>query len=149
MRRLSANTLDKRPNCRHVHMLGLMQRCFIAICLVALLVQPAPAAHHPKAEWIARFYYRPFPAYPAQYRRLQMTGSGMFRLHVNEQGRVTAFTILKSTGHWELDILARNALLLWRGKPGPKWELDLPITFTMEKRHGPQDPATSKTFRGW
>ena len=54
-------------------------------------------------------------------------------MHVNEQGSVDAITILKSTGHKELDVLAMKALIDWRGKPGPKWELDMPITFTMER----------------
>jgi TonB family protein len=126
-----------------------MQRCLVVICLVALLAPLATAAQYPQAQWMARFGYRPFPAYPPQYRRVHMTGSGMFRLHVNEQGRVTAVSVLKSTGHWELDILARNALLLWRGKSGPKWELDIPITFTMDKSNVSRNPATTKTYRGW
>jgi TonB family protein len=126
-----------------------MQRCLIAICLAAVLLQPATAAKYPQAEWMARFDYRPFPAYPAQYRRVRMTGSGLYRLHVNERGRVTAVTVLKSAGHKELDILARNALLLWRGKAGPKWELDIPITFTMDKSKFSRNPATSKTYTGW
>jgi TonB family protein len=126
-----------------------MKRCLIVVWLVAVLLQPATAAKYPQAEWMARFYYRPFPAYPAYYRRLRMTGSGLYRLHVNEQGRVTGLTVLKSAGHKELDILARNALLLWRGKAGPKWELDIPITFSMDMSHAPRDSANVKTYRGW
>jgi TonB family protein len=40
-------------------------------------------------------------------------------MHVNKQGSVDAITILKSTGHKELDVLAMKALIDWRGKPGP------------------------------
>jgi TonB family protein len=124
-----------------------MQRYLIAICCVALLVQPAKAATYPQAEWMSRFYYRPFPAYPAYYRRLRFTGSGLYRLHVTEQGRVTSVTVLKSAGHRELDILSRNALLLWRGKAGRKWELDIPITFSMDMSHHPKDSANVKIYR--
>lgn len=124
-----------------------MRRYLIAICLVSVFLQPAVAKKYPQAEWMARFYYRPFPAYPAYYRRLRFTGSGLYRLYVNEQGRVTALTVVKSAGHRELDILARNALLLWRGKAGPKWELDIPVTFSMDKRHKLPDSANVKTYR--
>ena len=125
-----------------------MQRYLLYICVAALLPQAATAARYPEAEWQARFAHRPFPEYPARYRRLRLTGSGLFRLHVTEQGRVTGVTILKSTGHKELDSVAVSALLRWRGRPGPKWELDIPITFSMDMNHRPRNPASVKTFRG-
>jgi TonB family protein len=109
-----------------------MTRYILALCLVALTGSPVPAAQYSEAEWKARFTYRPFPDYPASYRKRHFTGSGVFRMHIDEQGSVTAITILKSTGHKELDILAMKALVAWRGKSGPKWELDMPIIFSMD-----------------
>jgi TonB family protein len=109
-----------------------MSRCILALlCALALTSLPALAGQYPEAVWKARFTHRPFPDYPAALRMRRMTGDGIFRMYVDEQGRVTAITILKSTGHKELDIVAMKALVEWRGKPGPKWELDMPISFQM------------------
>lgn len=124
-----------------------MQRHVLCICLAAFLALPALAARYPEAEWKARFPHRVFPNYPAQYRLRHMTGSGLYRMHVDQQGRVTAITILKSTGHRELDALVMKALIQWRGSPGRKWELDMPITFTMDMRVHPRNPADARTYR--
>jgi TonB family protein len=122
-----------------------MRRRILTLCLLALISSPLPAAHYPEAVWKARFTYRPFPDYPREIRRLRLIGSGIFRMHVDEQGRVTAVSILRSTGHQELDVLARRALVQWRGKPGPKWELDMPITFTLDIHQG--SPEDMKHYR--
>jgi TonB family protein len=76
-----------------------------------------------------------------------MEGSGLFRMHVDEHGRVSSISILKSTGHKDLDVLAMKALVQWQGRPGPKWELDMPITFTMDMRVHPRNPADARTYR--
>ena len=125
-----------------------MHRYVFGLCLIALISAPLPAARYPEAVWKARFTYRPFPDYPAAYRVRQLTGSGIFRMHVNEQGRVTAIIILKSTGHKELDALAMKALVEWRGKRGPKWELDMPITFTTNMKYRSKNPEDTKHYRG-
>jgi TonB family protein len=124
-----------------------MKRHLLCICLAAFLALPAIAARYSDAEWKARFPHRPFPDYPARYRLRHLTGSGWYRMHVDEQGHVTAVTILKSTGHRELDTLVIKALIRWRGLPGPKWELDMPITFTMDMRVNPRNPADARTYR--
>jgi TonB family protein len=124
-----------------------MQRPILALCLIALFTAPLSAARYPDAVWKARFAYRPFPDYPREYRMRHLTGSGIFRMHVDERGRVTAITILKSTGHKELDVLAMKALVEWRGKPGPKWELDMPITFTLDTSYHPGSPEDTKRYR--
>ena len=54
-------------------------------------------------------------------------------MYVNENGRVTAIKILKSTRHPELDAEVMKALIRWRAKPGRKWDLDIPITFKMSR----------------
>jgi TonB family protein len=68
-------------------------------------------------------------------------------MQIDEQGRVTGVSVLESTGHKELDSLAVKALSRWRGQPGPKWALDMPITFTLDMSHHPRDPADVKHYR--
>jgi TonB family protein len=68
-------------------------------------------------------------------------------MRVDEQGRVTEVTVLKSTGHKELDSLATTALSRWRGRPGPDWDLDMPITFTMNMSIHPKNPEDAKDYR--
>jgi TonB family protein len=123
-----------------------MKGSILALCFIALTRSSVPAAQYPEAEWKARFTSRPFPDYPAAYRKRHFTGNGVFRMHVDEQGRVTAITILKSTGHKELDVLAMKALVAWRGKPDPKWELDMPITFSMDMSPGSRYPGDAKRY---
>jgi TonB family protein len=123
-----------------------MKCCILALCFSALTGSPVLAAQYPEAEWKARFTYRPFPDYPAAYRKRHFTGSGVFRMHVDEQGRVAAITILKSTGHKELDILAMKALVEWRGKPGPKWDLDMPITYSMDSSAHSRSREDTKAY---
>jgi periplasmic protein TonB len=77
------------------------------------------------------FFYRPHPDYPSPLRARHLTGSGLFRLHVNEQGKVTSVEILQSTGHRELDDEGLKAFRQWRAKPGTEREVDLPLRFSM------------------
>jgi len=124
-----------------------MWRYALRVCLVVIVSFAAIAARYPEAEWKARFPQRPFPDYPQWARARHLGGTGMFRMRIDEQGHVTNVSVLKSTGHQELDSLAIKALSRWRGRPGPKWELDMPITFTMDmSRHG-RSPADEKTYR--
>jgi TonB family protein len=125
-----------------------MKRVILLICLVlSLPAFSAVAKHYSDAEVKARFSQRPFPEYPRWARARRLTGSGLFRLHVDECGRVTYVGILKTTGRKELDSLATTALLRWHGSPGPKWEVDMPITFTMDKNYQPHDPEHVRTYR--
>jgi protein TonB len=108
---------------------------------------PAQAKSYSEAELKARFPQRPFPDYPQWARARHLAGSGVFRARVDEQGRVTQITILKSTGHKELDSLAVQTLSRWHGRPGPKWDLNIPITFTMDMSIHPKNPEDAKTYR--
>jgi TonB family protein len=119
----------------------------LGLLLAILLVQLASAKTYPEAEWKARFTRRPFPDYPRWVRARRLVGNGVFRMQVDEQGRVAAVTVLKSTGHKELDSLATKALFDWRGRPGQKWSLDMPINFTMDMNVHPRNPANEKTYR--
>ena len=131
--------------CRRI-LVRRMWRFTFRICLVVFVAFSAIAARYPEAELKARFGQRPFPDYPQWARARHLAGSGVFRMRVDEQGRVTAVTVLKSTGHKELDSLAVKALSRWRGRPGPKWDLDIPITFTMEMTYHSRNPATFRSL---
>ncbi len=76
------------------------------------------------------FVSREAPYYPLALRQRAITGSGTFRLYIDEQGRVTKIGVLMSTGNKELDASALHALVRWRAKPGAKREVDQPVTFT-------------------
>jgi TonB family protein len=118
-----------------LHLVRRMWRYTLRICLVVFVGFSAIAAsifEIPETEWKARFAQRLFPDYPRCARARHLTGSGVFRMRVDKQGRVTTVTVLKSTGHKELDSLAVEALSRWRGRPGPKWDLHIPITFRMD-----------------
>jgi len=80
------------------------------------------------------FLKHPLPDYPYEALANNWRGVGRFRIHLNEQGRVTAVGIVKSTGHPTLDESAIKALLAWQAVPGPKRDVDLPVTFVMSLR---------------
>ena len=107
-------------------------------CLVLLLwtAAPASAKRYTDAEIHAIFVRRPVPEYPLDVRRRHITGSGVFRLFVNEQGRVTDVTIIETTKNAQLDASAVRAFRQWRAKPGPKQEVDVPATFWFPKHPG-------------
>lgn len=71
----------------------------------------------------------PRPEYPYKLREMHMTGNGLFKVLVDEKGKVTDVLTMQSTGHVELDAESVKALKRWRGRPGPKRDIDLPITF--------------------
>jgi TonB family protein len=102
--------------------------------MVAMLATPALARHYSDAEWKAMFIESPKPDYPLELRRQHLTGRGLFRMYVDEQGKVTSIKILKSIGHRELDAEAMKGFIRWRAKPGTRREVDMPITFTMNGR---------------
>lgn len=104
-------------------------RRYIAIALLLLSVSAAFARRYSGAETKAIFTFMPWPDYPYKLRIAHMTGDGMFRLFVNEQGKVTSVTALQSTGHSELDAEAAKAYMRWRARPGTKREVDVPTTF--------------------
>ncbi len=98
--------------------------------LIAALTSPAYARRYSDAELATMFVSREAPYYPLALRQRAITGSGTFRLYIDEQGRVTKIGVLMSTGNKELDASALHALVRWRAKPGAKREVDQPVTFT-------------------
>ena len=104
-------------------------RHYIAIALLLLSLSPALARRYSGAEMRAMFTFMPRPDYPYKARLFHLEGDGMFRLLVNEQGKVTSVATLQSTGHPELDREAVKAYMRWRARPGSKREVDVPTTF--------------------
>jgi TonB family protein len=76
----------------------------------------------------------PQPDYPIDARRKRIEGSGMFRLHVAKEGKVTSIQVLKSTGSKTLDDAAERTLRQWRFKPGVPKAITVPINFALRHR---------------
>ena len=96
------------------------------------MVNGVPVQHYPNLRGL--FLGMPKPYYPPEVRRRGITGSGIFTMHIDANGKVAGVEIRKSTGHRELDIQAVDALRHWRTKPGPHREIDMPISFRLPER---------------
>jgi TonB family protein len=75
--------------------------------------------------------YCPKPEYPMNLRG-RIGGSGKFLLHLRRDGTVESVDTLTSTGHPELDDVAKNAFIKWRFRPGPS-EVRVPIQFKVPR----------------
>src|SRR6267378_8639903 len=64
-------------------------------------VNHVPVSRYPDLRKV--FIAMPPPVYDLRLRRSNITGSGIFTVFVDENGRVTDVTVRKSTGHRELD----------------------------------------------
>ena len=84
-----------------------------------------------EAEAKAMFVRTPAPDYPYDARRRREEGTGLFRLHVDERGKVTKVTILKSTGHQALDAEALKTYKAWLARPGERRKVDVPLRFVL------------------
>jgi TonB family protein len=108
-----------------------MKRHLICIALLAAPLTPAFAAVDGEAKLKEIFIEYPKPYYSIQMRRLQMSGTGVYRLFIDEQGKVTEVKILTSTRRRELDDEATKTFRRWRAKPGSRREFTLTFTFSM------------------
>jgi TonB family protein len=107
---------------------------FSPFCIIAATIIfnfDAVARPYSEAERKAMFVRAPAPDYPYEARRAREEGTGLFRLFVDEQGRVTVVTVLKSTGHQVLDSESLRVLKSWRTKPGAKREVDVPLKYVL------------------
>jgi TonB family protein len=86
----------------------------------------------PKELW-ALFPVKALPLYPYDARRARATGSGVFRMYIEPDGRVTAVGVMKSTGNQDLDLAAAGGLYRWKALPGKRREVDMPVTFSMSR----------------
>jgi len=131
-----------------------MRTVFFLVSLIAALTIAATAAEerrYTKNQLEARFTHMEAPEYPYWARRSGITGRGVFRIYVDEQGKVTDAKALKSVGNHMLDREVIKAFMLWRAKPGVRLEIDMPITFTMKYVTGvpyvAPDPSAHVTVR--
>lgn len=111
------------------------------------LAQAAPAGAAPAAANAApagetratRLLSAPRPDYPPLARQLGEQGVAWLRLAVNEQGRVSAVTLLRSSGFARLDKAAQAAVWQWRFLPqleagkAVASELELPVRFNLQE----------------
>ncbi len=107
-----------------------------ALLLLVLVVGFAAAAgvrEYRNGEYKAIITMEPKPDYPIQARRSKLQGSGQFRVYFGRDGRVTGIKVLKSTGQQVLDDAAMSAFRRWHAKPGPRRELDLPISYILSR----------------
>jgi TonB family protein len=105
---------------------------FAFLCVLAF--STADAKRYTGAELRAMFWRAPRPDYPIELVRLRLAGTGVYRIYLDERGEVTGIRILQKTGVPPLDIEVLKTLVRWRAWPGPKREVDLPITFIISKR---------------
>ena len=106
----------------------------ISLALLLASMLPADAKRYSEAEWKAMFTQRPWPDYPPELRARHLTGSGYYRLYVDEHGEVKTIGILRSTHHPELDLHVMRTFLKWRAVPvsSPKIrEVDMEVQFKM------------------
>jgi TonB family protein len=66
-------------------------------------------------EWKATFSYFPYPLKP--YGMVPTSATGVFRISINHEGKVTEINVVRSTGPI-LNACAIKALVRWRAKPG-------------------------------
>ena len=109
-----------------------MWRLLLCGFMVVCAFDVADARRYTDDEIKAMFVDRPVPKYPYDLRRLRITGSGLFRLYVDQQGVVRSVKILRTTGRRELDEESCKAFRRWHAIPGKSKEVDVPITFTMK-----------------
>ena len=87
------------------------------------------ARRYSQPEIRAMFVFAPLPRSTYKLGALKVSGSGLFRLFVDEQGKVTSVSVLKSIGHPQIDGAMAKTFIKWRAKPGPKREVDIPVDF--------------------
>jgi TonB family protein len=75
------------------------------------------------------FDYSPRPIPPTEYMFARVSGTGRYRLTIDEQGAVTQVQILKRLGVDALDVTILKTFIRWRAKTGPLRVVD--VTFRM------------------
>jgi TonB family protein len=95
-----------------------------------------PSGKH--APWMDDIIEAHSPHYPYGDRVQHNQGRGIYRLTLDPQtGTVSNITILKSTGVGTLDGCALSAFRRWRWKPGKWKEVDMPVTFQLNRHPTP------------
>jgi protein TonB len=114
-----------------------VQLALVMLCSVAWL---APAAPPERVVYLLEGHevlHHEFPHYPQHAVDQRWEGSGILRLHVRRDGRVSAVTFIKSTGFETLDVAAREAFSRWRFRPeGGPFTADVPCDFRLRDSGG-------------
>jgi TonB family protein len=111
----------------------VLTRAIAAICLLFIATATAQTNRAPVVIKEPKDFHRyalycPKPEYPINLRERRIGGSGTFMLHLRQDGTVESVETLISTGHAELDDIAKSAFIKWRFRSGPT-EAKVPITF--------------------
>jgi TonB family protein len=69
------------------------------------------------------------PEYPTEARQQHLGGSGLFALHIRDDGSVASVEILRSVGYPALDQAAIAAFREWRFRPHSVSVIRAPITY--------------------
>jgi|SRR5712692_1176329 len=107
-----------------------------------ITVNGVPVQRYPDLKSL--FASNPKPDYPVELRRRHLSGSGIFRMYIDEHGTVTTIKIRKSTGHSELDAEVVKDFSRWRARPGPRREIDFPVTFSLRPAANPYSPPWTR-----
>jgi TonB family protein len=110
-----------------------MKPALSALVVLLAWCVTATANRYTWREVEAMFLYEPSPEYPVAEREANHTGSGLFRMYVDEDGKVTSVKILQTTRFAALDQSAVKALRQWEAVPGPRREVDIPMTFRIKR----------------
>jgi TonB family protein len=99
-----------------------------------LIARPTPAVVVSPVEEAKLILSHPTPEYPAEARARQLSGTGLYELHVLvETGEVSSVTVISSTGYPILDDAAIQALKSWWLRPHTAIRVKVPITFKYKK----------------
>ena len=85
------------------------------------------------------YLYNPHPSYPEAARKAGQTGVVMLRVSINEKGRVSAVSLVKSSGHALLDDRARGAVQRWIFRPARRdgrtvaTQVEVPVRFSLDR----------------
>jgi len=75
----------------------------------------------------------PSAAYPEEAQKSKITGSGVYELRIDKAGRISAVTIVKSSGSAVLDKAATTAFKKWRFKPGVFQSVRVPVSWSVNR----------------
>ena len=85
------------------------------------------------------YLFNPHPAYPELSRKAGHSGVVILRASVGESGRVSAVSVIKSSGHAVLDERARATVRRWIFRPA-RWngrpvatQVDVPVRFSLDR----------------
>ena len=86
--------------------------------------------HGKKPQWVVDAVHVVYPVYPGRDQRRGYQGLGVFRIAIDPKtGAASNVTIVRSTGHIDLDRKSLLAFRQWRWKPGTWSQVDVPVVF--------------------